>query len=136
MPEELRNPIYWPRPGDVLRTRDGVYYLVDFQDPFTTAFTRSDGEAGSYEYLDGWSSLMTRNAAVVIVLGSPRTWPWHGEWKDRMEHLAHSPSKEESLAYLRKVLSEAPDPTRVGTPSSFRTSSPESGAANNRTRQP
>ncbi len=114
MAKEVRNPIYWPRPGDILRTEDGLYYLVDFQDPFTTAFTRSDGEAGSFEYLDGWSSFMTRNAAVVVELGSPETWPWHGEWKDRTEHLTHSPTKGQSIAYLRRVLGKPRHLTRGG----------------------
>jgi len=104
MPDEVRNPIYWLKPGDILKTKDGLFYVVDFQDPFTTAFTRSDGEAGCYDYVDGWSRFMTRNAAVVIVEGSPETWPWHNKWKDRKQHLTHSPTKEESLTYLHNRL--------------------------------
>lgn len=99
-----RNPIFNPREGDILRRPNGVYVLVDLHEPLRTSFTCSDGSAGSFDYLDGWSRWI--EGSTVIKLGSPETWPWHCNWTSYQEHVAHMPTFDEAQEYIRQHTSQ------------------------------
>lgn len=93
-----RKPKYNPAEGDIFKTKEGVFVLVDWAEMLNVGFRTSDGREGSFAYRNAWTRFI--GDAELVRYGTPENWPWTYDGYDMAEKKRGGPTKEEALKFL------------------------------------